>query len=180
MKISKVLKTFDDGREIGFGNGKFDSWCVYIRTGKKENAPFDVKYFSNLLKYARNTSKEKVYSDMKRIFEMADYYPKEKDLTEISEMAKYYGDDAVDVDVDFTTIYLGMIAEQQKRGAILKKRVKMLGIYQTLFEEHLSLDVHLTDEEKLNGVEKSAKRAASLSYGVPYKIIESICKEHGF
>ena len=111
---------------------------------------------------------------------MVDYYPTQKDLDEISEIAKGYGVDSIDVDVDFTTIYLGMIAEQQKRNAILKKRVKMLGIYQTLFEEHLSCGEVLSDEELSNGIEKSAKRAASLSQGVHYKILDELCKQHGF
>ena len=180
MKIRKVLKTFEDGREIGFGNGKIDSWCVYVKSGNKEMAPRDIKYFSNLLKYARKTSKDRVFSDMKRIFEMADYYPVQKDLDEISEIAKGYGVDSIDVDVDFTTIYLGMIAEQQKRNAILKKRIKMLGIYQTLFEEHLSGNVALTNEELANGIEKSAKRAAKLSDGVHHTILDGLCKERGF
>jgi hypothetical protein len=52
----------------------------------------------------------------------------------IYHMARAYGDDALDVDILLSILYAGMIAEENKRRARLRKRVKRLGVHQLLFE----------------------------------------------
>ena len=178
--MRKVVKTFENGAEIGYGKGSFDDWCVYVKHDGKEQPPKDKEYFSHLLKYSRYFGKDKVYSDLLSIFNMVDCYPEKEDLEKIGEIASTYGEYRTDVDIDFTTIYLGMIAEENKANAILKKRMKMLGIYQTLFEESEADGVVLTEEEIQSGIEKSAKRASELSKGVKYYILKQLCESHGF
>ena len=59
-------------------------------------------------------------------------------------------------------LYSGMIAEENKNKAILKKRVKHLGMYQVL----------------ILGI--PAKEAAKFSYGKSWRELDSIMREYGF
>jgi hypothetical protein len=55
-------------------------------------------------------------------------------LNNITTIADTYGSDAEEVDIWLTVIYAGMIAEENKQFAVLKKRVKRLGMHQVLLE----------------------------------------------
>ncbi|NTV99741.1 MAG: hypothetical protein HGA19_00375 [Oscillochloris sp.] len=48
--------------------------------------------------------------------------------------SKAYGDDDLEVGILLSILYAGMIAEENKRQARLRKRVKRLGVHQVLFE----------------------------------------------
>lgn len=74
----------------------------------------------------------------------------------------YNENDKIIVEQWFTVIYAGMIAEENKRFSILKKRVKRLGMHQVL---------------KLN---MSAKDAAKFSYEKKWKELDEIMKPLGF
>lgn len=50
-------------------------------------------------------------------------------------ISTYYQKDALEFDIWFSVIYLGMVAEEKKQNAVLKKRIKRLGMYQILFEK---------------------------------------------
>lgn len=52
----------------------------------------------------------------------------------ITNIANTYGAYAEDMDIWLSVIYAGMIAEENKTFAILKKRIKRLGVFQTLME----------------------------------------------
>ena len=73
-----------------------------------------------------------------------------------------YGSDAFEVKKWFTVIYAGMIAEENKAKAILKKRIKRLGMYQTLVEQ------------------MPAAEAAIFSKGKKWRELDNICRQLGF
>ena len=53
-------------------------------------------------------------------------------LTNIEKFSSHYKNDAIDFERWFTVIYLGMIAEENKKNAILGKKIKGLAMYQIM------------------------------------------------
>lgn len=80
----------------------------------------------------------------------------------IDVIAKEYTEDEQEINIWFTVIYEGMIAEENKANAILKKRIKRLGIHQVLVQ-------HLTPAY-----------AAKFSKGKKWKKLDLIMKANGF
>ena len=76
--------------------------------------------------------------------------------------SKEYGEDAVVVDKTFSIIYCGMIAEEQKAGTKLGKRIKRLGIHVLLIDN------------------QAVGYAAHFMRGMGWKDIDSHCQERGF
>ncbi|NTW97628.1 MAG: hypothetical protein HGB28_03675 [Oscillochloris sp.] len=72
-------------------------------------------------------------------------------------MANAYGDDELDVDILLSILYVGMIVEENKRRAKLRKRVKRLGGHQVLFED------------------MAPEQAATFSRGKPWEVIDLEC-----
>jgi hypothetical protein len=62
----------------------------------------------------------------------------------------------------FTVIYAGMVAEENKKFAVLKKRIKRLGMYQMLVEN------------------QDPKIAANFSKGKKWPELDLIMKSKGF
>jgi len=83
-------------------------------------------------------------------------------LDKITEIASSYGDDKIIMDIWFTVIYAGMVAEENKKNAILKKRVKRLGMYQVLIEN------------------QSPDFAANFSKGKKWRELDALMKKYGF
>ena len=164
--IKNVVKTFSDKSKIGYDQGSFDGWCIYTETvDGSRKPPTDVEYFSRLETYGEKYGTDKVYNDLLEIFNFTGTEVKESQLSRITEISREYGDDMLDVDKDYTTIYLGMIAENRKDRTVLGKNIKILGIYQTLFERDLpeTNAIVVTEDEARRGIRKSAKRAANWS-----------------
>ena len=164
--IKNVVKTFSDKSRIGYDQGSFDEWCIYIETvDGSRKPPTDVEYFSRLEAYSEKYGTEKVYNDLLEIFKFTGTEVKESQLSRITDISKGYADDVLNVDKDYTTIYLGMIAENRKDRTVLGKNIKILGIYQTLFEGDLpeTNAIVVTEDEARRGIRKSAKRAANWS-----------------
>lgn len=161
--MGRLIKQFLDGSILEYDKGSFDNWCVYLtRPNVKRYAPQDFQYFERLIQYGEKYGAEKVYEDLVTIYEHTTKTVDNAVLDEISALAEYYSDDSLDVDIDFTVIYLGMIAEENKRFTKLGKRVKRLGVYQVLKEG------------------KSFKEAANFSRGMGWKDIDKLCQERGF
>ena len=70
--------------------------------------------------------------------------------------------DAEEIDIWFTVIYGGMVAEENKEFAVLKKRIKRLGMHQILIER------------------KDAEYAANFSKGKKWKELDELMKKRGF
>jgi hypothetical protein len=158
-----LLRTFPDGSTLEFGAGRFDSWCVYLtRPGQPKYPPKDVDYFTQLRSLGIKHGAELLYTDFLAIYHRTTNQVSSHVLEMIYHMAKAYGDDDLDVDILLSILYAGMIAEENKRRARLRKRVKRLGVHQVLIEQ-------FTPEE-----------AATFSKGKPWNIIDLECTVRRF
>lgn len=161
--MKQFIKLINNCILIEFDKGSFDSWCVFLtRPDMPRYAPKDTEYFSFLKEISCNYGSKKVYSDFKKIYHKTTSLVNPDTLSLITKIAESYVTDALETNVWLTVIYAGMVAEENKENAILKKRVKRLGIYQLLFED-------FTPEE-----------AASYSKGKTWKDLDETMWEKGF
>lgn len=133
MKIVKKLK---NNRKVIFDKGNFDDWCVYIveKNGTRR-APFDVDYFSDLQSLNYKYMNHKIYKDFMKIYEATGNTIDQRVIEIINELIEgYEEEDRVLAEQCFTVLYAGMIAEENKKCTILKKRIKHLGVYQILVQ----------------------------------------------
>ncbi|MFM9402734.1 DUF7004 family protein [Myroides odoratimimus] len=159
----RLIKNLLNNRKVVFDNGKFDHWCVYVveENGSKK-APFDVEYFTDLQRLNIKYSNNKVYQDFIAIYKQTDSTINTNVLELIDTIVNTYNqEDKIIVEQWFAVIYAGMIAEENKQFAILKKRVKHLGVYQTLIQGMNPLD------------------AARFSYGKKWRELDAIMKPLG-
>jgi hypothetical protein len=83
-------------------------------------------------------------------------------LWRIKRLSLQYGEMTNEVGQWLTVIYYGMIAEENKEHAILKKRIKRLGTHQILMED------------------KSPEQAATFSKGKSANELAKLMLEKGF
>lgn len=158
-----LIQTFYDGSEITFDKGVFDDWCVYVkRPGGKKYAPTDVEYFERLQQLGAVHGHEKIYSDF-----ITFYTPTSKKidtavLSLIRRIAGSYHTASLEIEILFVIIYAGMVAEENKEFAVLRKRIKRLGMHQSLIDK------------------LTAKEAANFSREKKWREIDMICKSKGF
>lgn len=160
-----IITSLDDGTIIERDRGSFDDYCVYVtRNNGKRYAPRDTEYFSFFIEKSRQYTPEKIYMDFVSIYEQTSAILNYDVIEEIKTglCCDYDDSDRLDFILWYIVIYLGMVAEENKRYAILKKRVKRLGMYQILFEN------------------MTASQAANFSRGRKVAELEPICKKNGF
>lgn len=141
--IKTHIATFEEGDQkvtLGFGQGSFDEWCIYVMSEDKKwmRFPTDEWYFTIAKSWTDTWPAKDIYADFVKIYEAttADYSPAA--VGPVVEMIKglsWNYRDEFEAQVIFTILYMGMIAEENKVGAILKKRIKRLGMYQLLMED---------------------------------------------
>lgn len=124
--------------------------------------PRDVDYFERLRRLADKYGAERIYRDYVRVYDRTGKQVKKAVLAQISQIAAPYGDDALEVDIVFSILYLAMIAEEQKEFTRLGKRIKRLGVHQLLVEDC--------------GVDE----AANFMRGMSWHEIAALCREQGF
>jgi hypothetical protein len=133
--VESHIYTTAAGDRIYFGEGWFDGWCVFLeQPGCAFYAPSDADYFSAFLTMARLTSRECVYASFLLL-----YLKTEKDVTSdalavIAAEAAKYGTYAPGAETWLAVIYGGMVAEENKKAAVLRKRIKRLGVHQLLIK----------------------------------------------
>lgn len=161
--MGQLIKSFSDGSFLEYDRGNFDGWCVYLtkRDGSRR-PPRDVDYFGQLKRLADKYGVSPIYSDYVRVYDLTGRQVEERALLTISQIADSYGSDALEVDVIFSTLYLAMIAEEQKQFTRLGKRIKRLGIYKLLFENC------------------SVGEAANFMRGMRWRDIARLCADRGF
>jgi hypothetical protein len=134
--MSNKLNHFGNGGFIEFDSGCFDGWCVFVTTpGNKRFAPTDVQYFSRLKKLSEKFGPQKIYDDFVVIYNRTTKNVDSKVFELIAVLSRFYETDALEMELWLNVIYAGMIAEENKENAILKKRIKRLGIHQVLIDE---------------------------------------------
>lgn len=127
--------TTDTGYEIYFAQGKFDPWCVYINKHEFNNdIPLDKDYFQWILNLSDKYGVDEVYGDFLIVYEAADSSFDEKECALLChEIDTHYEEDTTHWWIIF---YMTMVAECKKKNAILKKRIKHLGVYNILFDDY--------------------------------------------
>ena len=121
------------GYKIYFGRGKFDDWCVFYNdTDDKKFIPLDKHYFQWILDLSKKYGVEQVYNDFLKVYEAADeIFDEDECLSLCTEVDKNYEEATTHWWVIY---YMTMVAECKKENAILKKRIKHLGVYNILFD----------------------------------------------
>lgn len=160
--MERLISNINDNLKIVFDEGKFDNWCVYISKNGKRYAPKDLEYFSELKRLALKYSALTIYTDFLKIYKFTSSAIESSVLNTIYKISKHYqkGDQSA-INIWFTVIYAGMIAEENKQSAVLKKRIKHLGIYQLLM------------------LNQSPEEAANFSKGRKWQEIDKLMKEYG-
>lgn len=160
-----LVKNLLNGRRVIFDTGKFDDWCVFIveSDNNTKRAPFDVDYFSDLALLSKHYPGNKIYNDFVSIYEMTKRAIDPTVLQLIDNIVPTYQPrHHVLMELWFTVLYAGMISEENKTNAILKKRVKRLGIHQVLIQN------------------STPSEAAKFSYGKPWRELDKIMQSLGF
>ena len=136
-----------DELQIGFAQGKFDEWCVYVRHDEprdnNRNWVFywatDKFYFSFIhvlgCKSSRGFTPDMVYKDLLSVYNMQLYNIGKIDdnvLEYIRKISFKYGDFKDDVLLWFSVIYFAMIAEENKENAIAGSLIKIVAIHDVL------------------------------------------------
>jgi hypothetical protein len=132
----RLIKTFSDGSQLEFGPGRFDDWCIYLtRPGHTRLAPKDVDYFATLARLAQTHPAPQLYADFVVVFTITHKALDLQVLEQIAPLASKYGPEALEVEILFTILYAGMLAEENKAHTRLGKRIKRLGVHQILVEQ---------------------------------------------
>jgi len=162
--MATLIKELKNSRSIIFDKGRFDNWCVFIvESNKSKLAPLDVNYFKELVFISKSYEKARIYNDFIAIYELTTSLVDEYVLKLIEKLsATYLPAHQFKMEQWLTVLYAGMIAEENKEKAILKKRIKRLGMYQIL-----CLDMPPED-------------AAKFSIGKKWQELNEMMKAYGF
>lgn len=132
-----IVKSFSDGGALYFGEGAFDNWCVYkINANGTKQIPRDRDYFKEFVELCDKYDKDKLYADFLKIYDKTDKNVDNKLLDEISTLSQNYNEDALAIDYLLSTLYLAMIAEENKENTKLGRRIKRLGLHVLLYENY--------------------------------------------
>ena len=162
--MSALVKNLRNNRTVVFDTGKFDNWCVYVvENNGYRIAPLDKVYFEELYNISKKYPANKVYNDFVSIYNITTKDIDSRALVLIDKIVETYKDeDKITVEQWFAVIYAGMIAEENKEKAVLKKRIKRLGMYQVLVLAY------------------PANEAARFSKGKKWKELDALMKTYGF
>jgi len=134
--MPQFIKKVRDKHIIEFDHGTFDGWCVFLtRQGERRYAPKDVEYFTFFQNVGSKYGHSKLYNDFVCIYNHTDDKINLHTLRLITAITNLYTNDYEQLDTWFTVVYAGMVAEENKEKAVLKKRIKRLGMYQLLIEK---------------------------------------------
>ena len=126
-----VVHQFKKGH-ITFMEGKFDKWAVVVKAPGIPEWPKDVWYFTKLLMYKYDLG-EKVWDDFCALYDKVTPDVDESVFDWIRDTSAGYPNSS-ESEIVFSILYMTMIAEENKQGAVLKRRIKKLGVYQVLKE----------------------------------------------
>ena len=120
--------TTSDGWTFFYAYGEFDPWCVYV-----QHIPLDKEYFKQLKILSDKYGRDKVYNDFLKVYNIVDEnFDNKLGLSIAQEIDSTYEENTIPL---WIILYMTMIAEERKENAILKKRIKHLGVYNVLIDE---------------------------------------------
>ncbi|WP_127165369.1 hypothetical protein [Veillonella sp. CHU732] len=158
----KVIK-FKNGVYLEFDQGSFDNWCVYLTDAEgNRSAPRDTDYFTLLKEFSKKYGAEQIYKDFVSFYEITGKETDPEVFESINKLSSVYGDNCIDIEIIFCILYMGMIAEENKKFTKLGKRIKRLGVYTLLIDD------------------ESVYKSANFMRGMNYKTIDELCKKRGF
>ena len=161
--MGKTVKIYSDGSLLEYDRGNFDDWCVYhIDKYGKRKAPRDMEYFRDIKNLAKQYGTEKVYQDFVKVYDSVNRNNVRTSLENITNIAKTYENDFIKTDTLYTILFMGMLAEENKKNTKIGKRIKRLGIHKLLIED------------------EPVKTAANFMRGMKWREIDKMCKERGF
>lgn len=161
--MPQKINEFSNGGFLEFDSGCFDGWCVFVTTpGSKRFAPSDVQYFVRLKELSEKFGPQKIYDDFVVIFNRTTKNVDPKVFELITVISRFYDADSPEMEMWLNVLYAGMIAEENKENAVLKKRIKRLGMHQVLIDD-------MPPEE-----------AAVFSKGKKWKELDEIMRLRGF
>lgn len=161
--MAKSVTQFEDGSLLEYDRGAFDEWCVYLTRPKQSRyAPKDFQYFQRLREYASIYGAESLYSDFVSIYSLTTKTLNKEVFNHITSICSKYGERTLDIAIDFSIMYMGMIAEENKEFTKLGKRVKRLGVHQVLIDS------------------MSPNEAANFSKGKKWRELDTLCSSKGF
>ncbi len=161
--MSQKLNSFSNGGFIEFDSGNFDGWCVFVTAPNgKRFAPTDVEYFTQIKEIGEKSGPKKLYDDFVVIYNRTTKNVDPKVFELILILSRFYENASTEFELCFNILYAGMIAEENKENAILKKRIKRLGIHQVLIDGVLP------------------QQAAVFSKGKKWKELDEIMISKGF
>jgi hypothetical protein len=161
--MTTLIKIISNRIRVEFDTGVFDNWCVYLtKPGLARYAPTDIEYFSWLKQQSAIFGTAKMYNDFISFYELTRKEIDSLILDKITTISNDYNPVAEETDIWFTVIYAGMIAEENKANAILKKRIKRLGMHQLLLENF------------------KPEEAANFSRNKKWKELDALMKQKGF
>lgn len=151
------------GGYLCFDRGRFDDWCVYqVGLDGRRYASKDIDYFTQLHKYLKVFNSNKIYQDFVYVYALTTDKIDPRVIDKIREVAAEYHELKNEFFTIFCIIYMGMIAEENKRNTKLGKRIKRLGMYNLLV--------------KL----KEPEYCANFMKNKSWQEIDEICAEGGF
>lgn len=151
------------GNILYYDVGKFDEWCVYEEDKYGNRVPpLDEDYFAELKEYAEIFDKDEIYDDFVKIYDLTTNEFDDSIPDFIRKISLKYGKYSDKIFRVFSILYMGMISEENKKNAILKKRIKRLGVYYLLIKD------------------KSPEYSAKFMIGEKAYILDKLCKEGGF
>jgi hypothetical protein len=161
--MPRLIKNVREKNLVEFDFGGFDEWCVFLtRPGQPRYAPKDAEYFFILKNMGSLFGHAKIYNDFTAFYTLTAKQLDKKTLDLITTLSDDYETYAEEMDIWFTVIYAGMVAEENKVNAVLKKRIKRLGMHQVLLEKF------------------EPEAAADFSKGKKWKELDKLMKEKGF
>ena len=131
-----VIKRLKKQKKVFFDRGNFDNYCVYVGDdyGKKE-ALKDGEYF-NYFSSIKPIYGNKIFDDFMKIYEITNKRVTQQARVIIDEIVSTYQVEHQDnVEMYFTIMYGGMVAELNKEKTMLGKRIKLLGMHQVMNED---------------------------------------------
>lgn len=166
-KDSLPFRMFQDGSCLKYSTGKFDKWQVQLKRPKLNipwYPPSDIQYFKILQDMGKKYGNMEIYRDFVVVFNLTkkELDNKEEVFNQIESITQKYGYDSLDMEIWFNVLYMAMIAEENKAGTRLGKRIKRLGVYRALIENI------------------APKMAADENKGKDWRYIDIECKKRGF
>ena len=161
--MPRKIYQFSNGGSIEFDTGNFDDWCVFVtKPNGQRFAPTDIQYFKRLSILGSKHGNQKLYDDFVVVFNRTTKEVDAEIPPLIARLSTFYKEDALEMEIWLNVLYAGMIAEENKEKAILKKRVKRLGMHQLLIERMAS------------------EKAAFYSRGKKWRELDREMKKRGF